>query len=174
MPISRSRSASRLAAITAAAAATLLAPAPTATGADTHDIELDPGVACEFRVGLDITGGHRNVRKYAGKDGNPVTVLSGAAESVLVTNLDSGESFRVKSWGARTKETVGEDGTTTVVNSGHLLLVLFPGDDGGNTLSTPSTTLIAGRAEYTVDAKGVFTLRRISGKTTDICAVLAP
>jgi len=37
----------------------------------------------------------------------------------------------------------------------------------------PSTTLIVGRFVYDVDATGVFTLRQVSGRTTNICAEIA-
>jgi hypothetical protein len=37
----------------------------------------------------------------------------------------------------------------------------------------PSTTLHEGRVVYTVDTSGAFTVQQVSGKTTDICAVLS-
>ena len=38
----------------------------------------------------------------------------------------------------------------------------------------PSTTQYVGRIVYTVDESGVFTLVSTSGRSTDICAALAP
>jgi len=37
----------------------------------------------------------------------------------------------------------------------------------------PSATLIVGRFVYDVDATGVFTVRQVSGRTTNICAEIA-
>lgn len=102
-----------------------------------------------------------------------MTVATGAAETVVVTNLDMGKSATVQSRGARTRQ-MTSGGTTTYEHTGNLLLVLFSTDDGGGELPIPSTTLIAGRTVFTVDnATGLFTVQSVSGRTTDLCAALA-
>ena len=65
---------------------------------------------------------------------------------------------------------VNPDGTTTVTSTGHNGLILFPTD----VPAAPSTTQYVGRIVYTVDESGVFTLVSTSGRSTDICAALAP
>ena len=50
------------------------------------------------------------------------------------------------------------------------MLILFPTDVPAG----PSTTLHVGRVVYTIDTNGVFTVQRVSGTSTDICAALLP
>jgi hypothetical protein len=160
-----------------AIATALAVAAPTAAGASegTDPIVLPEGVACsDFEVRLEVSGGKRNTRTFTDADGDIVTMTTGAAESVVLTNGETGESVTVGSRGARTKTTV-RDGITTVEQTGNLVLVLFPSDVGGEELPVPSTTFISGRTVFTIDdATGVFTLQQVSGRTTDLCAVLAP
>jgi hypothetical protein len=160
-----------------AIATALAVAAPTAAGASegTDPIVLPEGVACsDFEVRLEVSGGKRNTRTFTDADGDIVTMTTGAAESVVLTNGETGESVTVGSRGARTRTTV-RDGITTVEQTGNLVLVLFPSDVGGEELPVPSTTFISGRTVFTIDdATGVFTLQQVSGRTTDLCAVLAP
>lgn len=152
--------------ITAAAAASLVA--TTTPAAAAHVVyDLPAGEACtDFPVRLVI-----------GDDGKRTTrgnLTTGRAESAVVINLETGESVTVPSRGARTLITTNADGTTTYQFNGNLLLVLFSTDVGGAGLEPSSTTLIAGRTVFTVDKEGVFTVESVTGKTTDICEVLAP
>lgn len=168
----RYRSPLRRACVASAAALTVLA---MATPAAALTIPLPQGEACEdFPVTLDIgDDSKRRTRTFTDRNGNTVTMVTGAAESVSVTNAVTGESLTVTSRGARTRQTEHADGTTTVEFTGHLLLVLFSSDVGGDGLTPTSTTLIAGRTVITIDENGVFTVESVSGKTTDICAALA-
>jgi hypothetical protein len=55
------------------------------------------------------------------------------------------------------------------MTTGHNVLVLFPTDIPAG----PSTTLTVGQTVFKVDATGVFTVLKVSGKSTDICAALS-
>lgn len=171
LALHRARTASVIA---AAAVACLVATTTPAVADDPPD--LPAGEACpDFAVRLDFgDDGKRNTRTFEGRDGNTVVLTTGAAESVVVTNLQTGESVTAPARGARTRTTTEADGTTTVDFTGNLLLVLFSTDAGGAGLTPSSTTLIAGRTVFTVDAAGVFTVQSVNGKTTDICAALTP
>ena len=57
----------------------------------------------------------------------------------------------------------------TIQATGHNVVIFFPTDIPAG----PSTTLYVGRVVYTVDAAGVFTLLSTSGRTTDLCVLLA-
>ena len=166
------RQAGKASAAAAAAVACLVA---TAAPAAAELITLPPGEACrDFPVILDIgDDSKRNTRTFLDRNGNEVMLTTGRAESVVVTNATTGESVTVPSRGARTRQTT-IDGTTTFVSTGNLLLILFSSDVGGDGLTPTSTTLTAGRTVFTVDENGVFTVQSVSGKTTDICKVLAP
>jgi len=138
-------------------------------------IDLPAGEACsDFDVTLVIgDDSKRNTRTFVDRNGNEVILTTGRAESVVVINAETDESVTVPSRGARTKQTTNPDGSTTFESTGNLLLVLFSTDVGGDGLTPTSTTLIAGRTVFTVDPDGVFTVQSVSGKTTDVCAVLA-
>jgi hypothetical protein len=71
--------------------------------------------------------------------------------------------------GSVTRTTINDDGTTTFTTTGHNVLILFPTDVPAG----PSTTLYVGPVVFTVDADGIFTLQSATGKSTDICALLA-
>ncbi len=161
-----------------AAATLVLGTAAPAAAADppTYDLELPRGIACaDFAVGLDFIGGKRNVRQFTDANGDVVGVLvTGAAEAVVLTNLTTGESVTAPSRGAATRITDTGEGTSTVVHTGNLLLILFPTDDPAG----PSTTLIQGRTVFTVAPdpfpdSDLITVQSITGKTTDLCAALA-
>lgn len=161
----------------AAATVVLGAAAPAAAAEPEHAAVLDRGIACaDFAVGLDFIGGKRNVREFTDANGDVVGVLvTGAAEAVVVTNMTTGESVTAPSRGANTRVTVTGEGTSDVVHTGNLLLILFPTDDPAG----PSTTLIQGRTVFTVAPdpfpdSDLITVQSITGKTTDLCAALAP
>src|SRR5215213_609013 len=159
----------RIACVVAASAAACLVVTAPAIAVTT--IPLPAPLACpDLNLELDIgDDSKRNTRTFEDRDGNTVVLTTGAAESVVVTNVDTGESVTAPARGARTRTTTAADGTTTTTHTGHLLLVLFDTDLGGAGLPPSSTTLITGRTVYTVDKGGIFTVQRVNGKTTDIC-----
>ena len=133
-------------------------------------ITFPAGLACNgFDLRVEIRG-IQVVKVFTGKDGNVVRMLSAGRGSALsFTNLSTADTFSLKANGAVTHTTVNPDGSSTVAITGHNVLILFPTDVPAG----PSTTLHVGRVVYTVDSNGVFTVQRVSGKTTDICAVLS-
>jgi len=58
---------------------------------------------------------------------------------------------------------------STVQLSGHNVLILFPSDIPAG----PTTIQYIGHVEYTVDAQGVFTVTKTTGRQVDICAALS-
>lgn len=75
---------------------------------------------------LELIGGKRNTEEFTDANGDVVGMLvTGAAEAVVVTNRKTGESFTAPSRGARTRITPTGDGTSEVVHTGNLLLILF-------------------------------------------------
>jgi hypothetical protein len=165
----RATAACATALVTLACSGVLTAPASAAAPVE---IPLDAGFACDFDVTLVINDdSKRNTRQLTDRNGNAVTLVTGRAESVLLT-AESGASVAVPSRGASTRTTTDPSGTTTVEHTGNLVLILFSTDLGGDGLTPTSSTLIAGRTVYTVDPGGVFTVLSVSGRTTDLCAAL--
>lgn len=134
-------------------------------------INLDPGVACSFGLRIESTGGeHRICRNFFDKSGNLVRVLSAGKGYVLTfTNLDTGATLTTPANGSNTHTTYNADGSRTEVATGHNVIILFPTD----TPPGPSTVLYVGQVVYRVDPGEVFTLTKVTGKSTDICATLS-
>jgi hypothetical protein len=154
----------------AAAAAALLV-GSTAASAAAADLDLPAGTACaDFGVGVDISGGNQQVHEFRDAAGNVVrTISAGTGSNLTFTNQARGATLSLRSNGSVTRTTFHPDGSSTVVSTGHNVLILFPTDVPAG----PSTTLYVGRVEYDATAAGVFTLRRASGRTTDVCAAIA-
>ena len=133
-------------------------------------LELPAGSACAFPLLVEGTGNKQIMREFTDRNGNPVRTLSaGKGYQLTFTNLANGESLALPSNGSVQRTTSNSDGTSTVQNTGHNVVILFPTDVPAG----PSTTLYTGRLVYTVDATGVFVVQSASGPTTDICALLA-
>lgn len=133
-------------------------------------IELPAGTACDFDLRIEIRGGNQVVKEFRDKNGEVVRTLSAGKGSALAfTNLSTGAKFALKANGAVTHTRFNPDDSSTVAITGHNVLILFPTDVPAG----PSTTLHVGRVVYTVDTNGVFTVQKVSGKKTDICAILS-
>jgi hypothetical protein len=132
---------------------------------------LPAGVACEFELHIDVSGGNLIIREFEDKDGQAVRLLTaGKGFTLVFTNAETGATFSLKSNGAVTRTTINPDGSKTVTSTGHNVLIFFPTDMPAG----PSTTLYEGRVVYTVvGTDEVFTLLESSGQTTDICAILS-
>jgi hypothetical protein len=150
--------------------AVMLGYAGKATAADPDfTVVLPAGTACTFDLQIDGFGGHRQFKAFTDKNGNVVRTLeTGTGSALTFTNLATGETFSTMSNGAVSSKTFNLDGSFTETDTGHTVLILFPTDSPAG----PSTTLIAGRLTFTVDVFGVFTVQKVSGKATDICAAL--
>ena len=172
MPITERRKTRNLALRVAALALAPALPVATAATAAAQDFEftLEAGVACDFALHVEGTGDNRIMREFTDEDGNVVRILSaGKGFDLTFTNLSTSETVELPSNGSVMRTTINADGTETVENTGHNVLILFPTDVPAG----PSTTLYVGRLVYTVDLNtGVFTLQSTSGPTTDICALL--
>jgi hypothetical protein len=174
MSVTQGRKATRLAswavALAVAAALAVGVPVPVAAAAPDFFFDLPAGVACAFDLGVEGTGDKRIMREFTDRNGNPVRMLAaGKGFTLTFTNLSTDNSLTLPSSGSVQRTTVNSDGTSTVVSTGHNVLIFFPTDIPAG----PSTTLYVGQVVYTVDASGVFTLQSTSGRTTDLCALLA-
>jgi hypothetical protein len=132
--------------------------------------ELDPGVACDFPLGVEIaTNQNRVFKEFTDKNGNVVRILTaGKGNALTFINLLTNEELSLKPNGSVEHVVLNADGTQTVTLTGHNVLILFPTD----VPTGPSTTLHVGRVVFTINAAGVFTVQSVSGKSIDICAEL--
>jgi len=144
-----------------------------AAAADPPDgeIELPAGTACpDFSLRIESRGDEQVVKEYTDENGNVVrTLTAGKGQALSFINLSSGATFSLKANGAVAHTKFNPDGSSTVSITGHNVLILFPSDIPAG----PSTTLHVGRVVYTIDTNGVFTVQKVSGKRTDICAILS-
>jgi len=134
-------------------------------------IDLPAGTACpDFSLRIEIRGGNKVVKEFKDENGNVVrTLTAGKGSALSFMNLSSRATFSLRANGAVAHTRFNPDGTSTVSITGHNVLILFPTDIPAG----PSTTLHVGRVVYTVDTNGVFTVQKVSGKRTDICAILS-
>jgi hypothetical protein len=171
MPVTETRKARHLVPrVAALALASALSVGTAATAAADEPLVFPAGVACDFELIVEFTGGNRITREFTDKDGNVVRILSaGKGFDLTFTNGDTDKTFELSSNGSVERTTINADDTLTVQSTGHNVLILFPNDVPAG----PSTTLYVGSLVYTVDlTTGVFTLQSTSGPTTDICALL--
>jgi hypothetical protein len=171
MPVTETRKARHLVPrVAALALASALSVGTAATAAADEPLVFPAGVACDFELLVEFTGGNRITREFTDKDGNVVRILSaGKGFDLTFTNGDTDKTFELSSNGSVERTTINADDTLTVQSTGHNVLILFPNDVPAG----PSTTLYVGSLVYTVDlTTGVFTLQSTSGPTTDICALL--
>ena len=152
------------------AASALLGGASVATAAD-QTLDLPAGIACEdFDLRIEITGGNQVMRTFRDENGNPVRFLSaGRGSALTLTNLSTGTSLSLRPNGSVTHVTFNPDGSSTWRTTGHNVLILFPTDIPAG----PSTTLTVGQVVFTVDVNQVFTVMKVRGTSTDICAALS-
>ena len=154
--------------ILAGSAQPIAAPAPPPPDAV---YDLHAGLACAgFDLRVEIwENPNRVYKEFVDKNGKIVRVLSaGKGNTLAFTNLLTSKKLWLQPNGAVEHVVLNLDGSQTWTTTGHNVLVLFPTDVPAG----PSTTLYVGRVVFTVDTSGVFTLRRVSGTSTDICAAL--
>jgi len=137
----------------------------SALAADSFTVVFPAGLACEFSLQIDGSGGNFHMKEF--KNGRIFSAGKGFA--LTFTNVDTSDSLALKSNGFTTTTTSNPDGTQTVVLTGHNIVILFPSDKPPG----PSTTLYIGRVVYTVDSVGNFDLQKASGNTADLCAALS-
>jgi len=145
---------------------------PCAFAAPDFAFDLPAGLACAgFDLRVEITGGPQVYKEFMDRNGNTVRTLSAGKGSALnFINLNTGANLLVMPNGSVSQTRVGADGTQAVQSTGHNVIILFPTDVPAG----PSTVQYIGLVTYTIDpSSGVFTLRSVSGKSTDICAALS-
>lgn len=148
----------------------MLGYASNAAAAEPDTLVFPAGTACTFDLQIDVSGGNQQFREFTDKNGNVVrTLAAGTGSALTFTNLSNGETFSTMSNGAVSRRTFNLDRSFTETDTGHTVLILFPTDIPAG----PSTTLIVGRLVFRSDASFNFTVQRVSGKTTDICATLS-
>ena len=148
--------------------AALLTPARPALADDS--LTLPAGLACSFELKVDIVCGTQVYKEFFDKNGNLVRSLSAGKGSALTfTNTETGATLSIHPNGSVWHVTYNPDGSETWVITGHNVLILFPSDVPAG----PSTTQYVGRGVYTGDTVGVFTIQKVSGTSTDICAALS-
>jgi len=155
--------------------ATVLGFGSPGTAADPPDlvIDLPAGLACgDFDLRVEIRGGTQVFKEFTDQNGNVVRKLSaGRGSALLFINLSTDATFAVQPSGSVSHTTVNPDGSTTVADTGHNVVILFPTDVPPG----PSTMQYVGRLVYTVSPPpdNVFVVQSFSGQTTDICAALS-
>jgi hypothetical protein len=133
-------------------------------------LDLPAGVACAFQLIVESRNSTLVVKEFRDANDNLVRLIqAGRGATLTFTNASTGAQFVADTPGSVTRVSFNPDGTQTWVTTGHNVLILFPTDVPPG----PSTTLTVGQVVFTVDAEGVFTLRKTAGKTTDICAELS-
>ena len=96
-------------------------------------------------------------------------IEAGNGWDLTFTNLNNDKEITLPSNGSVMKTTFTSSDTRTVQATGNNIVILFPTD----TPAGPSTKLYTGRIVYTVAPGEVFTVQSTSGRTTDICELLA-
>ena len=135
---------------------------------------LPAGLACaDFTLTINITpGDHYVVKEWVDENGNPVRMLTaGRGNDLEFINEDTGATFYLMGNGSVSHTTYNPDGSSTVSATGHNVIILFPTDFPPGV--GPSTKQYVGRVVYTVAEDETWTLQKVSGKTTDICAALS-
>ena len=145
-------------------------PAIVSAAADT--IDLPAGEACDFDISVDIVGNWPQAyMEFYDENDNLVRMFSaGKGNALTFTNVATGDTVFVKPSGSVQQITFNPDGSLTVMETGHTVLILYPSDVPPG----PSTTAYVGRIVYTIDTSGVWTLQETHGKSTDICEALSP
>lgn len=151
----------------AAGAALTIAPMAPANAAT---VTYPAGVACDFELRVDATGGTQVNRTFETPDGSVRILSAGAGSELVFTNLDTGTTYSLSGRGTVSWTRVDAAGSARLTVTGHRVVIYFPTD----TPAGPSTTLVVGREDIALDLD-TFEFTRLSrtGKTTDICAALS-
>lgn len=128
-------------------------------------IDLPAGIACPFALHIEIRGFPQVSKEFR----NGHTLLAGKGSALTFTNLDTGATLKLQANGSVLRTTGNSDGSSTQIATGHNVIILFPTDIPAG----PSTTLYVGRVVYKVDSSEIFTVKQVSGQSTDICAALS-
>lgn len=134
------------------------------------DIILEPGLACDFGLGIDVRGGPQVSREFTDRNGNVRLLSAGQGSQLTFYNLSSGNRLTTRPNGSVSHIVVNADGSQTIVGTGHNVILLFPTDQPPG----PDAILYVGRIEFTlVPETGLINILRFNGKSTDLCAALS-
>jgi hypothetical protein len=146
----------------------------TGPPADQHIVlpsEEIPFKGCKgFPLGVDLTDSQTRTKTFTDKKGEVVRTLEeGNGYKRVYTNLKTNKkvSFPSKFFSADT--TFHKNGSQTVTSTGRFGLILFKTDVPPG----PSTTEYVGRVVYKIGTDGVFTIKKVDAKKTDVCALLS-
>jgi hypothetical protein len=149
--------------------------APALANNDPHRVFLPAGPLdfpagfCSFPLHSDVL-----VNKEYGKittlpDGTTVIKLTGSFK-VTMTNVDSGKTIPINASGPGTIR-LFPDGTTSVDGTGHWLITNLAPD--ATAFGLPAVMVTSGRLHEVLDADFHPTELSVSGRTVDVCALLA-
>ena len=114
-------------------------------------ITLPAGWACDFDLTIETTpSDHYVVKEWTDEYDNPVRMLTaGRGADLKFINEYTDANLSLMGNGSVSHTTYNPDGSQTVSAEGHNVLVFFPTDVPG-----PSVTQYVGRVVYTVAADG--------------------
>ena len=126
-----------------------------------------PAPLCLFTLQADLVGGNRVFTLF---DNGRFHATGRHID--LFTNVDSGTSTTIDQQGSFDSVPTA-DGGSILRGSGINSFVFFPGDAGPGDTQTGRTYLFTGHFVATSDPSGTITTFTSSGKTQDVCAMLA-
>jgi hypothetical protein len=143
--------------------------APAAAAEPAFEMDFPAGLACaDFDLHVAGYGdGPQVAREFTGRGGTVLYLSAGTGYELTFTNTLTGATLSTRSNGAVNWTTVYPDGSGKMTLMGHNVVILFPADGG------PSTTLYVGRAVIGIAADGTWTLGKVAGTATDLCAALS-
>ena len=150
----------------AVVAGMLLSAAPASASGPAFQFDFPAGTACAgFDLRIEGYGSGQQVSREL--PGGRI-IGAGTGYGLVYTNLATGASLSTRANGAVSITTTDEDGSSTMAMMGHNVVILFPSDDGG-----PGVTLYVGKVVVSVGSDGVWSVQRVSGTATDVCATLS-
>lgn len=171
----RSRVLAWIMAITFSLAATVVFAAPASAAKpivvppDFFSFDVPAGERCEFAMHSLSGGGVFVVKETTDEDGNVIQEhISGKTNAFTFTNLENGKSVTIDSKGFSQTNTYNADGSVDSVSTGQVLYNLLATDVPAG----PAFYVVHGRVVFTLTADEVFIVEEVSGRTTDICALL--
>lgn len=143
-----------------------------AVPASAADLELPAGEACEFPVEISyMTQPQMRHFAFRNESGENVEVDYGIGSELVVANPATGKSFVTDADPVATRTTYRADDSRSVLAAGANLIILNSSDDPGDQIGTaPSITLVEGAVFYTISPENVWTIDRVHGRMTDVCA----
>jgi hypothetical protein len=144
--------------------------APVGASEPDWEMVLPAGLACEdFDLVIQGTGELKDTKDFYREGELTRSLFSGKGSQLTFINPDNDRSLALRANGATQTTRYLADGSMDVAVTGHNVLILFPEDVPAG----PSTTLHVGRVEYEVSPEGMYTVTKVTGTSTDICAALS-